>query len=66
MTPPIPESRRSSVPMRVPKDLLPALDRMKAALSARYYGGHWSRGEAALLAVQWWLSQYENDSPPGG
>lgn len=52
---PIPESQRSSVPMRVPKDTLPLLDRMGDTLRVKHGGGRWSRGDCVAIAVRAWL-----------
>ena len=54
--PPIPESQRSSVPIRVPKVLLGLLDEAGAKLTAER-GGRWSRGETARVVVTEWLER---------
>lgn len=51
---PMREADRGSVPIRVPRELLPLLDRVKARLEART-GGRFSRGAAARVVAEAWL-----------
>lgn len=57
---PIPESQRSTVPIRVRKDTMPGIREMQDRLRRQHDGGTWSKGDVVHIAVQWWLTTCGN------